>query len=65
MLLATSLAVASADINDIIDVHSGNANDYADEVRTPGLFRAARSRPFDVLFINSFIAGREKLILCM
>merc|ERR1711872_805272 len=32
LLLATSLAVASAGIEDIVDVHSGNANDYADQL---------------------------------
>merc|ERR1712142_1137103 len=32
LLLATTLSAVSADIDDIIDVHNGNANDYADEI---------------------------------
>merc|ERR1711922_48102 len=32
LLLATGLTAVSAGINDIIDVHSGNANEYADEI---------------------------------
>merc|ERR1712055_448216 len=32
LLLATGLTAVSADIDDIIDVHNGNANDYADEI---------------------------------
>ena len=33
LVLATALTAVSAGIDDIIDVHNGNANDYADEVR--------------------------------
>merc|ERR1712133_177501 len=32
LLLATTLSAVSADIDDIIDVHNGNANEYADEI---------------------------------
>lgn len=32
LVLATALTTVSAGIGDIIDVHSGNANDYADEI---------------------------------
>merc|ERR1712002_1275557 len=32
LLLATGLTAVSAGINDIVDVHSGNANEYADEI---------------------------------
>merc|ERR1712002_321311 len=32
LLLATGLTTVSAGINDIVDVHDGNANDYADEI---------------------------------
>merc|ERR1711970_331941 len=32
LLLATTLSAVSADIDDIIDVHNGNANDYADKI---------------------------------
>merc|ERR1712142_1456995 len=32
LLLATGLTAVSAGINDIVDVHDGNANDYADEI---------------------------------
>merc|ERR1712168_1258549 len=32
LLLATTLSAVSADIDDIIDVHNGNANDYADQI---------------------------------
>merc|ERR1712029_313854 len=32
LLLATGLTAVSAGVNDIVDVHSGNANEYADEI---------------------------------
>jgi len=32
LVLATALTAVSAGIDDIIDVHNGNANDYADEI---------------------------------
>merc|ERR1712121_333813 len=32
LLLATGLTAVSAGINDIVDVHNGNANDYADQI---------------------------------
>merc|ERR1712126_327269 len=32
LLLATGLTAVSAGINDILDVHDGNANEYADEI---------------------------------
>ena len=32
LLLATGLTAVSAGINDIVNVHDGNANEYADEV---------------------------------
>merc|ERR1711931_578268 len=32
LLLATTLSAVSADIDDIVDVHDGNANEYADQI---------------------------------
>merc|ERR1712026_577057 len=33
LLLATGLSAVSAGIDDIVDVHNGNANEFADSVR--------------------------------